>query len=133
MCREDNAQRTLVAAIRDRGPALAALFARKVERLWKNSWNDFYAQSLGLRRPAQNSLHQLLLLCATVGAVYLLVTEKLLSERVAALSAAHMIKRLSHDTLAPSFSHDRTGSLKEHLELQTGDYLRQLHSTYFTG
>lgn len=92
MCREDNAQRTLAAAIKDRGPALAALFARKVERLWKNSWNDFYAQSLGLRRPAQNSLHQLLLLCATLGAVYLLVTEKLLSERVAALSAAHLIK-----------------------------------------
>ncbi|MDP3508686.1 MAG: hypothetical protein Q8T09_11890 [Candidatus Melainabacteria bacterium] len=83
---------TIANAFRDNPLELSALFARKVERLFRNSWNDFYYNSLGLAKPAQVLIHQLLLLGGGLGAVYLLVMERILRTNIRQLSGNDLIK-----------------------------------------
>lgn len=71
---------------------IAAMFARKAERLWRHHWNDFHCSSLGLPLSAQMLLHQMMLLGAGLGAVYLLVMERLLQNKNTHLSGSDLIK-----------------------------------------
>jgi hypothetical protein len=83
---------TLVKAIKSGPFEFASLMARKLERLLKNNWNDFNLDSLGLSRPAQNLFHQLLLLGAGLGAVFLLVMERVLFKNMRQLTGSDLIK-----------------------------------------
>ncbi len=83
---------TIANALRKNPLELTALFARKIERLFRNGWNDFYYSSLGLAKPAQILIHQLLLLGGGLGAVYLIVTERILRTSIRQLSGNDLIK-----------------------------------------
>ncbi|MBP9093927.1 hypothetical protein KBI23_23095 [bacterium] len=83
---------TIANAFKNNPLELSALFARKIERLFRNSWNDFYYNSLGLAKPAQVLIHQLLLLGGGLGAVYLLVMERILRTNIRQLSGNDLIK-----------------------------------------
>lgn len=91
-CRDDAPMRTFIAACKDRPQKIACLTALKLERLFKNCWNDFYADALGLKRPAQTSLHGFLMLGAMLGLIYLLAAEKILNENVRRLTSSLFIK-----------------------------------------
>lgn len=84
--------KTLTNAVKESPLKFSSLLARKVERLLKNNWNDFNAESLGFSRPAQNLFHQLLLLGAGLGAVFLLVMERVLLKDMRRLTGADLIK-----------------------------------------
>lgn len=83
---------TIANAFKSNPTELSALFARKIERLFRSSWNDFYYTSLGLAKPAQILVHQLLLLGGGLGAVYLLVMERILRTNIRQLSGNDLIK-----------------------------------------
>ena len=83
---------TIANAFKNNPLELGALFARKIERLYRNGWNDFYYTSLGLAKPAQILIHQLLLLGGGLGAVYLLVMERILRTNIRQLSGNDLIK-----------------------------------------
>ncbi len=88
----DNPKITIANALKNNPLELSALFARKIERLFRNGWNDFYYNSLGLGKPAQILVHQLLLLGGGLGAVYLLVMERILRTNIRQLSGNDLIK-----------------------------------------
>jgi len=88
----DNPKITIANAFRNNPLELSALFARKIERLFRNGWNDFYYNSLGLAKPAQILIHQLLLLGGGLGVVYLLVMERILRSNIRQLSGNDLIK-----------------------------------------
>ncbi len=83
---------TFVLAIKERPLPLAALCARKVERIFRHPWNDFKVTSLGLPPSAQILIHQLLLLGGVLGTVYLIIMERLWQNKVNKLSGRDLIK-----------------------------------------
>jgi hypothetical protein len=83
---------TVANALKTKPLELCSMFARKAERLFRNSWNDFYYNSLSLAKPAQILIHQLLLLGGGLGAVYLLVMERILRTNIKQLSGNDLIK-----------------------------------------
>jgi hypothetical protein len=71
---------------------LTCLFLRKVERLFAYSWNDFGWPVLGLNFEWQCYLQRLLVLFAMLGTIYLLAQEKLLNNRLGALTNLDFLK-----------------------------------------
>ncbi len=94
---------TIANAFKGNPIELGALFARKVERLFRNGWNDFFYTSLGLGKPAQILIHQLLLIGGALGAVYLLVMERILRTNIRQLSGTDLIKVSALLIVASSF------------------------------
>jgi 4-amino-4-deoxy-L-arabinose transferase-like glycosyltransferase len=95
--------------------AMTCLFLRKIERIFAYSWNDFCWPVLGVNIYWQCFLQSLILAAALLGAIYVLVREKLLFHTLSSLSNASFLKLMilvmvaGHFVFVPFESQPRYG------------------------